>query len=640
MKTLLFISFQIITYLFIALTSVSDVKVAKQEPENNVTVYPRGEFVFPINPGRRASLSGSYGDIRFNHFHAGLDIRTGGVEGVPVHSAAEGYVSRIGVSPRGYGNALYITHPNGYTTVYGHLKEFNDRIKSKLTERQYQQQSWEIDTYFNPGEIPVSRAEIVAFSGNTGGSGGPHLHYEIRNAAEQTINPALFGFSEIVDNVSPLLESVTLKTMDVNSRINGQFGEITLNPIKLKNGNYIINSNITAHGNIGIIINAHDKSETSPFRLGITQMTLKANDQEAYKFDLEKMNFDTKLDMNLHTDYEKMVNGGVKNHKLYVEKGNRLANYVTNSSDGIVTIKNERVDFEIILNDTFQNISRLTFNVIPESLEKLDPENQPESFNPKLIVNKFDNILRVQAIGAIDKNVPAVFQYKGVPKTAFVAYKTANSLVYIYDLKAKGLVDFVQVGNSSVKIDLNVAASQANRMVKEDSYKIDFQEALYDNLFLNFKTNGNELMLDKDVYPLKSRFKVSWSSSFANCEKCGVYLSSGSRSKFQSSEKSGANFTFYPKEFGTYKILRDEVPPTIRVRKINSSEISFNISDNLSGIKNITCFVNNSWVMMEYEPKLSLIWSEKLDNSLPFSGKLQLTIEDNQGNIQVYDKEL
>jgi hypothetical protein len=632
-------NFQVLTYLFISLISAPDVQTLSNNLNNKVITYPKGEFVFPINPGRRASLSGSYGDIRFNHFHAGLDIRTGGVEGVAVHSAGDGYVSRIGVSGGGYGNALYITHPNGYTTVYGHLKEFGDRIKGKLLEREYQQQSWAIDTYFQPGEIPVSKGEVVAFSGNTGGSGGPHLHFEIRNQAEQTINPSLFGFEEIVDNVSPQIVTVTLKTMDINSRINGQFGEVTLTPVKLKNGDYILNNNITAHGKIGVMVYAYDKSETSPFRLGITQMTLKANDGEVYKFDLEKMSFDTKIDMNLHTDYEKMVGNGVKNHKLYVETGNRLNNYTTNAMNGQVEIKEEKVDFEVKLSDTFHNTTRLTFNVIPELSADLLIGDQSGTFAPKLIVNKFDNILRVQAIGAVDKNVSAIFQYRGEPITSQVAYKTANSLVYLYDLKA-GLVDFVQVGNSNRKIDFNTYALLSNQFISEKNYQVNFQDARYDNLFLNFKENGSELTLDEDIYPLKSRFKVTWQTSFTNCDKCGVYLASTRRSKFISSEKAGADFTFYPKEFGTYKILQDDVPPTIRVRKINSSEISFNVSDNLSGIKNITCFVDNRWVMMEYEPKLSLIWSEKLNASEPMKGQLQLTVEDNQGNITVYEKEI
>jgi hypothetical protein len=639
LNTTLFVNFQVLAYLFISLTSAPDIQISSNNLNNKVVTYPKGEFVFPINPGRRASLSGSYGDIRFNHFHAGLDIRTGGVEGVAVHSAGDGYVSRIGVSGGGYGNALYITHPNGYTTVYGHLKEFGDRIKEKLLEREYQQQSWSIDTYFQPGEILVSKGEVVAFSGNTGGSGGPHLHFEIRNQEEQTINPSLFGFDEIVDNVSPQIVTVTLKTMDINARINGQFGEVTLTPVKLKNGDYVLNNNITAHGKIGVMVYAYDKSETSPFRLGITQMILKVNDAEAYIFDLEKMSFNTKIDMNLHTDYEKMVDNGVKNHKLYVEAGNRLNNYTTNASNGQVEIKDKKVDFEVRLSDTFQNTTRLSFNILPEPSANLPIDDQSGTFAPKLIVNKFDNILRVQAIGAVDKNVPAIFQHKGKPVTSKVAYKTANSLVYLYDLKA-GLVDFVQVGNSNRKIDLNTYALLSNQFFSEKNYQVDFQDARYGNLFLNFKENGSELILDEDIYPLKSRFKVTWQTSFTNCDKCGVYLASSRRSKFISSEKAGAGFTFYPKEFGTYKILQDNVPPTIRVRKINSSEISFNVSDNLSGIKNITCFVDNRWVMMEYEPKLSLIWSEKLNPSEPLKGLIQLTVEDNQGNITVYEKEI
>lgn len=639
MNTILFVNFQVLAYLFISLTSAPDIHNSSNNLNNKTVTYPKGEFVFPINPGRRASLSGSYGDIRFNHFHAGLDIRTGGVEGVAVHSAGAGYVSRIGISGGGYGNALYITHPNGYTTVYGHLKEFGDRIKGKLLEREYQQQSWAIDTYFQPGEIPVSRGEVVAFSGNTGGSGGPHLHFEIRNQAEQTINPSLFGFEEIVDNVSPQIVTITLKAMDINSRINGQFGEVTLTPVKLKNGDYVLNNNITAHGNIGVMVYAYDKSETSPFRLGITQMTLKANGVEAYKFDLEKMSFDTKIDMNLHTDYEKMVNSGVKGHKLYVETGNRLNNYTTNAKNGQVEINEKKVDFEVKLSDTFKNTTRLSFNIIPKPLADLPVDNQSGTFAPKLIVNKFDNILRVQAIGAVDKNIPAIFQYRGKPITSEVAYKTANSLVYLHDLK-RGLVDFVRVGDSNSKIDLNTYALKLNQIITEKNFRVDFQDALYDHLFLKFKENGNELILDEDIYPLKSPFKVTWQTNFTNCDKCGVYLASSRRSKFLSSEKKGGDFTFYSKELGTYKVMRDDIPPTIRVRKINSSEISFYVSDNLSGIKNITCFVDNRWVMMEYEPKLNLIWSEKLNANEPLKGQIYLTIEDNQGNITVYEKEI
>lgn len=604
--------------------------------KSNLTTYPKGEFIFPIKPGSTASLSGSYGDIRFNHFHAGLDIRTGGVEGVAVHSAGDGYVSRVGVSRGGYGNALYITHPNGFTTVYGHLKEFSSGIKEKLTQRQYQQQAWEIDTYFSPGEILVKKGEVVALSGNTGGSGGPHLHFEIRNQAEETINPALFGFKEVVDNLNPVIEKVVLRPMNIDSRINGQFGEVTLTPIRLKNGDYVLNNRITAVGKIGVMLYTYDKSETSPFRLGVTSLQLTNNGVEQYNFDLEKMVFETKIDMNLHTDYEKMVDNGVKYHKLFVEEGNRLSFYATNQSKGFVDIFEPKNDLEVVIKDTYQNSTSLKFSVVREDVEKIQVSQAVQNYNPKILVDKFNNFLRIQAVSSTPISTPAILQYQGNPKSMDPAYQTANSVVYLYDL-TKGLVDFVQIGGASEKIEFNVRLSPELNVFDTKLFNANFGQSIYSDLFLHFNASSTTLNLDEDVYPLKGRFDVSWKTTESLCAKCGVYLAS-SRPKFQSTDKTNDGVLFTPKEFGTYKILEDDEAPYIKPLKINSSDLSFYIKDNLSGIKNITCFVNNEWTMMEYEPKLNLIWSEKLDPQKPFKGLIQLTVEDNQGNKQTFER--
>ncbi len=606
-------------------------------PQHKADKYPQGLFVFPIKPGAQASLSGSYGDIRFNHFHAGLDIRTGGVEGVPVHAAAEGYVSRIGISRGGYGNALYITHPNGYTTVYGHLKEFAGAIKSKLIERQYQQKAWEIDAYFLPGEIPVKKSEVVAFSGNTGGSGGPHLHFEIRNEAEETIDPSLFGFKEIVDTVSPVVLKVVLRPLDIYSRINGQFGDVTLTPIRLKNGNYVINSQITASGKVGVMLYTYDKSETSPFKLGVTSLRMTHNDSLVYSFDLKKMAFDTKMDMNLHTDYEKMVENGVKFHKLFVEEGNRLNQYVTNDANGFIEIKSGKNDLGILIQDTFQNTTALNFKVISDSTLPINTlAETPHNYKPKILTEKFGSFLRVQAVSNVAVNIPAIFQYKGSPKSLNPAYVTANSVVYLYDL-SQGLVDFVQVGESTSAIQLNTRVSPKQPITRGKSYQINFEKSLYSDLFLNFTSTDFAIDLGKDIYPLKNRFEVNWIQKQALCTYCGIYLN-GSKPRYLSSESTTTGVLFRPKEFGRYVILEDKEPPTIKPQKINSSELSFYVNDNLSGIKNITCFVNNAWVLMEYEPKLGLIWSEKVQPSVPFHGQIRLEVEDNQGNKQLFER--
>ena len=138
-------------------------------------------------------LSGTFGELRTNHFHAGLDIKTQKVEGHKVVSSADGYVSRINVSLWGYGNALYVTHPNGYTTVYGHLQKFSPEIDAYVRKKQYKKESFSIRLYPKPGELIVKKGALIALSGNSGSSGGPHLHYEISDVKSNILNPMLLG---------------------------------------------------------------------------------------------------------------------------------------------------------------------------------------------------------------------------------------------------------------------------------------------------------------------------------------------------------------------------------------------------------------------------------------------------------------
>jgi murein DD-endopeptidase MepM/ murein hydrolase activator NlpD len=210
--------------------------------------FPQGYFIMPIAPGQISSLSGCFGDIRTNHFHAGLDVRTGGMEGKNVHAAAEGYVSRIKIQNGGYGNALYVTHPNGLTTLYAHLKVLNDTLQKYLVSQQYQQKTWEIDINLNPEQFLLKKGDIIALSGNTGGSAGPHLHFEIRDAEENVLDPSQFGFTELKDNVSPIIQQISLKCMSADARINGKFGIFNFSAVKGKDGLYRIPQKITAKG--------------------------------------------------------------------------------------------------------------------------------------------------------------------------------------------------------------------------------------------------------------------------------------------------------------------------------------------------------------------------------------------------------
>ena len=154
--------------------------------------YPQNDFISPLDIP--LFLSGTFGELRSNHFHSGLDFRTQSKTGFNVYATGDGYISRIKISTFGYGKALYITHPNGYTSVYGHLLKTSPKIDAYLKEQHYKEQSFEVDLFLGEGVLPVKQGEIIALSGNSGGSGGPHLHFEYRDSqTEKIINPLFFG---------------------------------------------------------------------------------------------------------------------------------------------------------------------------------------------------------------------------------------------------------------------------------------------------------------------------------------------------------------------------------------------------------------------------------------------------------------
>src|SRR5687768_17785594 len=171
-------------------------------------------YLYPIRPGLPGSLAGTMGELRTTHFHSGIDIRTDNIIGLPVLASKSGYISRVTVSPSGYGNVLYITHPNGHTTLYAHLDKFSGALAKFVLEEQYKRKTANVDLFFQPNEFKVTRGDTVALSGNSGSSGGPHLHFDIRDANNYALNPLqVEEFSEIVDNLPPTIEKIALKTL-------------------------------------------------------------------------------------------------------------------------------------------------------------------------------------------------------------------------------------------------------------------------------------------------------------------------------------------------------------------------------------------------------------------------------------------
>src|SRR5690606_27278458 len=217
-----------------------------------------GYYLFPIKPGEQNFLAGNMSEIRPNHFHTGLDIKTDGKQGLPVHAAADGFVHRIKISSFGYGNILYLKHPNGQTTVYAHLREFSPAIAAFMRKEMYQERKNELEVYLDEETFPIKKGDTIAYSGNSGSSAGPHLHFEIRDSLDHAIDPLKFGFSEIIDNTPPTVVKVALSPLEINSRINGKFSREEF-PVHYDGVTFYVNQPIEISGKVGIEISGYDK---------------------------------------------------------------------------------------------------------------------------------------------------------------------------------------------------------------------------------------------------------------------------------------------------------------------------------------------------------------------------------------------
>lgn len=315
----------------------------------------RNPFDFPI------LLSGNFGELRSNHFHSGIDFKTQGVEGKPVHAVQEGYVSRISVSPWGYGNGLYITHPDGTTTVYGHLQKFSKKIAAYVKEQQYAQESFNVNLILPPDTLPVEKGEVVALSGNTGSSGGPHLHFEVRDTeSEEVMDPLNYFMDRITDTRPPKIQGILVVPIEGYGVVNGKAKKLELKPVTAKDGKHVLTGKIEAWGDIGLAVKTYDHMDNTANIYGVKDITLTADSQVIFRSSLNQYAFDETRYLNSFTDYEEWKDHRSFYIRSFVEPGNRLR-FIESVNKGILHIDKERTYHLVYtLADAFGNTTKLS----------------------------------------------------------------------------------------------------------------------------------------------------------------------------------------------------------------------------------------------------------------------------------------
>ncbi len=323
--------------------------------------YPT-DFISPLPIS--LDVSGSFGELRSNHFHSGLDLKTNGKEGLDVYAVADGYVSRIKISAYGYGKAIYITHPNGFTTVYGHLQKANGVIETYIKQKQYAQKSFEVEMFPMPNELPVKKGEVIALSGNSGGSGAPHLHFEFRDTkSEKIINPLYFGFNKLAnDTRKPEIQGVMVYPID-STLVNKSENPIAVSFNKISDGNYLA-AKVVANGKIGFGINAYDYC-TNPYnKNGLFKVKAYLNGVSYYEYELDSFAFNESRFVNSLIDYERYGKLRQRVQKLFQQIPFPLSIVKANKTNGVINVQpNATYTYRVELYDFHGNKVQLTIPV-------------------------------------------------------------------------------------------------------------------------------------------------------------------------------------------------------------------------------------------------------------------------------------
>lgn len=535
--------------------------------------YPQNEFIAPLDIP--LVLAGTFGELRSNHFHSGMDIKTQQREGLPVFAIGDGTVTRIKVSHWGYGKAIYIAHPNGYTSVYAHLKKFGPEIEEYVKKVQYQKQSYEVEMFPDYGELKVTKGSTIAYSGNTGGSAGPHLHFEIRNSVNgKPTNPLLYGY-DVRDATDPTLLGLYGYPISENALINQSAEKIQLNYTKQSDGSYLANK-VTAIGTIGFGINTFDRLDMAANKNGVYAIKQSVNGRVYSEFDFESFSFGETRYINTLIDYAHFYDHRQRIQKCFREPYNHLNIYESLYNDGKIKVEEGMsYNVELLISDLAGNTTKL---IIPvegkreeEKISKAD-----ETTDNFVIADKPNNF----DLGAAKVYFPASTFYEDF----FINLEKGSDTITIHD---------------------NSVAAHRNFTISFDPSK--YSEEDKKQLFIAH--------LDSGMRPSYSTTYKRDGSFTTRTRTLGTYTL----------VKDSIAPEIRPKNFKEKQWLS------------NYSYLSLSISDDLSGIDSYSATLNGKWILMEYEPKTNTITYNFEDNiSNETECELKVTVADNVGNSSTY----
>ena len=583
-------------------------------------------FMFPIKTKNALSITATMGELRTNHYHGGIDVRTDYATGLPLYACADGYISRIQVNPSSYGNMLQIRHPNGLSTLYAHMDRFSPEIHGYAIAEMTKYNINECDLAPDSSAIHVCRGDVIGYSGNTGASAGPHLHFEIRDTSFFVMNPFKFGFKELIDTYNPYFSGLAIAPFGLQSTVANGSGRQEIKVVSAGGNNYKIGKTIEVAGRFGLEILARDRINNGTTRTGITCIELKVDGKEVYCKNLERLSLERNSDINMHMNYERFLATGQKYQRCYDNESSSFD--PSKRTLGLQELPPGEHEIEIAVYDAYLNFATLRFKIRSKKFDASEMIFSPLDFaKPKVMQDVITIATKAGEVLSAYQNGEVI-----TPKPTILG---KNGALYRISLRP-AMYDSIAVGKKVYNLSgYAIGKAGSGCQITNGLGQFTFNsESLFQELAINFAMEDSQLKIGNPSQPLKGKYraKIQLPPGIMRTEKYAAFLHLGRRYVYQPTEVAGRVISFESKYFGSFAIAADSTPPRVRLIKSNASGIRAILADNLSGVRSYEARSDGKWLVLHYDKKNAVLWSDELSWARLKPNKVFLTVTDNCGN--------